>query len=615
MALVDLKRGKKSRFADAGAPAPLPPVTVADLANLGWGSQAQVNAAQTFVPGAHVARAPGGLQAAIANPGSLVAAPPPTVPAPVAAVQAESVAPTVPVQPVPAKIASPYESLTSDPVAMMRMANAGGGPIVHHPAGYVPVSATTKTEEGVRLAPETKHEIERQQKTEGEAEEATAALVPQQVAAEATIAQYDANRAAQDAADQKALLDWQHQELARHKATTDQLIADANNASVGDTHKWWNDKPMAAKFATGVSMALRGFAFGMGHGSDPMKWMDDQINTSLDAQRQVADAAHNKANLNINEYARLRAQFGDDATAAEAYKLKMRQNAVAQFQAAATNQQLPEIQRLRAAAALAPLQAANVNQRVKLDELTADKIAKVDASAWQKASTTGGTADILTRLHRALELKKDLMALGPNSPEEQKADAEIAKIQAEAAELRSKAAGGGQSAQQEAQQAEALAKSLQTAGIPRAKADFAEANALTDPKTGVLDHTASWVLRSYLNTQEGGAAHAVIKQLVANHDEVRLANVIGLLADAKMKSSGGRLSVNTLPIILDQIIGRGTPEDIRAGIKGMQQEILSDEADLRAGVTPRSLAMYDQRLAEQRQQSGIDAPTGFTPAP
>ena len=649
MALVDLKRGKKSRFADAPGP---PNMTPAELAQArafigpsaapaqpsmvaeGWGAAPPVangggalsvennpNFAGHAGPADPYAAYPAIGQAISGSlgPTSPSASATPLVGAGSFTGPSSTVATPAIANGVPVKVASPYESLTNDPEAMLRMANANmGGPIVHHPAGFVPVSTTTKAEEGVKLGDETKKEIDRQEKTEGEAEGAVAALVPQQVAAEATIAQYDADRAAQDAADQKALLDWQHGELNRYKTNVDGLIKDANNASVGDTHKWWNDKGAGAKFATGVSMALRGFAFGMGHGSDPMKWMDDQINTSLDAQRQVADAAHNKANQNINEYSRLRQQFGDDATAAEAYKLKMRQNAVAQFQAAAMNQQLPEIQRLRASQMLAPLQKANVDQRVKLDELTTDKIAKVDTAAWQAARTTGGTPDILTRLHRALELKKGLQALAPNSPEEQKADADIAKLQAEALELQAKSRAGGPAATQQAEQEERLSKELSAAHIPAAKSEFEEANKLIDPKSNVLDGVSKYKVRGLLMTEPGSLSHAFAKNIMANDNDVRLANVIAQLADAKIKASGGRLNASSLPMIIDQIIGRGTPEDIRTGIAGFQKDVLSDEATLRAGVTPSALADFDRKVTEQRQAGGVADPTGVvrdTPTP
>lgn len=289
------------------------------------------------------------------------------------------------------------------------------------PAGWQPVSATTKTEKGLDLSPETKGAIADERKNQKEAIEATAAVAPYEVEAANRLGHYLSGKGGLDEAQQQdtqGLVDYQKRELARAAANRDRLIQDANNASVGDTHKWWSDKSLAGKFATGLGMILKGFAFGATDGKtdDPGHWIDRQVQQSLDAQKEQADLAHNKANGSINEYARLRAQFGDDLTADSAYKLKIKQNAVAQYQQAVNDTKLPYDMRLRATQALAPMLRDVAAQRAHLDDLIADKVSAVDVKAY-RAATSGGMSGGVTpaKLHeRTMKLEDDAAAHGIN---------------------------------------------------------------------------------------------------------------------------------------------------------------------------------------------------------
>lgn len=588
MPLIDLVRGRRQRFADAGAPAaPAPPPDPDALAR-------QTAAASSF----------GGTLPDYATlPPQPAAQPQDPLPPAIATREPTSFArlgqgvgypgaarsTMAGVDPA----ADPASSLSAGDYIRMANPNTGGGRVV--PEHWQPGTRSTQVQHGVDLLPETKAAYDRRFKSEKEGTDAAVELSTEQ-------AQEDVNRAklaaAWDQADNistQLLRDKQQSQLAEYKDHLASTMRDAEDPP--DPHKWWGGKSVAGKVATGLGMILKGFAFGMtdGKSEDPGQWVNNQIQQSVDAQKASKQMAVGNAKTLYDE---MKTKMGDDERASLATQLALRQNFIASLNASAMNTQLPALERMRASQLQAGLAKDQSETRRQLDELTADRVTTQGVEHFTPRQTIGGgSRDPLVLAERGAKLKALLIELGPNNPQAQKLRSEIAKNEAEAEAERAKAGGGPSD-----QGLQSLSKELVAAHIPAAKATVSEMNDL------LKNDVAGWRVRALVNAEPESTARGVA-QVAATTDERRLADLIDQLADAEVKSSGGRLTEAMIPILKRQIVGNGSPEDIKVGVAGSERKIRANEGTIRAGFSPATLSEFDRRLVGQ----GVNLPPGFEP--
>lgn len=257
------------------------------------------------------------------------------------------------------------------------------------------------------------------------------------------------------ARDRAARIADQQQRLAVDRDHITNLMAQASAPQQDASKEYWGSKSTLDKIGIGLSMFLKGFVFsGYGRGESPDKWLNDQINRTVQEQQARAARTREAVGNAKDLYAMNKEALGDDDRAKLATEMALRQQVVSQLDrrvAEATAPQLGQLQLANLRKSLSDQNAATLEQ---FWDKTAEK--HTTSTSEKYVPSNLGGPDILATLKRARDIKGVTAELANDLPEQhaaldlqkkavenKKAIAETGKTEAEAAKAQAEAGGPG----------------------------------------------------------------------------------------------------------------------------------------------------------------------------
>ena len=235
----------------------------------------------------------------------------------------------------------------------------------------------------------------------------------------------------------------------------------ASKPDLPAAQEFWANKGTFGTVMTGIAMALKGFSLGLtGRGEDPGKWLNDQIQQTVQDQQNRAAKSREAVGDAKDLYQFNKQSLGDDERAKLASEMALRQQMMSTIDRKVAEDTADPMKALRGAQLKKSLADQNAQTLEQFWDKTAEKHTTSGNEAYHQASRGGLHPP--TRLTRAREIQKvggelandtgtqkDALELQKGPVGLRKDVAETAKTEAEASKLANSAAPGQNIASQD----------------------------------------------------------------------------------------------------------------------------------------------------------------------